>query len=134
MKNPIKILIIFILCGFSFSWIELQEKPWLVPTKYQKLKSSCANDPDPKFVGKTLYKIHCSSCHGKLGLGDGVKAKRLKKAVPDFSSPEFQNQKDGELYYKSFIGRDEMPNFENKIRNEKDRWHLINYIRKMKKE
>lgn len=133
MKNPIKILIIIFLCGSSFTLITIQEKEWLVPSKYQNLKNSCSNDADLKFVGKTLYKIHCSSCHGNLGLGDGVKARRLKTKATDFSSSSFQNQKDGELYYKSFIGRDEMPNFENKIRNEKDRWLLINYIRKMKK-
>lgn len=133
MKNSVKVLLILALCSFSLSWINIQRKPWATPEKYQTLKNPYSETSDTKLVGKTQYKIHCSSCHGTLGLGDGVKSKRLKSPVPDFSGSEFQNQKDGEIYYKSFIGRDEMPNFENKIPNEKDRWLLINYIRKMKK-
>jgi hypothetical protein len=46
---------------------------------------------------------------------------------------DVQKQTDGEIYYKSFIGRDEMPNFEKKIPSESDRWMIVNYIRTMKK-
>ncbi|MCY1635351.1 c-type cytochrome [Marinifilum sp. D737] len=134
MKNPIKILLILLLSALSLSWIEFQVKPWKVPGKYLNLKNPYVDKTDTKFVGKTLYKIHCSSCHGKQGLGDGVKAKRLKSAVPDFSLQDFQKQKDGELYFKSFIGRDEMPNFEKKIHKEEERWLLVNYMRTLKKE
>ena len=49
----------------------------------------------------------------------------------DLSSSEVQGQTDGELYYKSFIGRDEMPNFEKKIRGEEDRWMVVNYMRSL---
>ena len=76
-----------------------------------------------------LYNKHCKSCHGSLGLGDGPKAKQLETHCGDFSTDEFQSQTDGELYYKSFIGRDEMPNFEKKITDEEDRWSVINFLR-----
>ena len=57
----------------------------------------------------------------------------LKTSTGDFSTAKFQAQADGELYYMSFIGRDEMPNFEKKILDEADRWAVIGYIRTMKK-
>jgi len=47
----------------------------------------------------------------------------------DFSTDTFKAQSDGAIYYKSFIGRDEMPNFEKKITEEEDRWLLVNYMR-----
>jgi len=47
----------------------------------------------------------------------------------DLTGEGVQSQSDGELYYKSIIGRDEMPNFEKKIRGEEDRWMVINYLR-----
>ena len=47
----------------------------------------------------------------------------------DLTSEEVQAQNDGELYYKSIIGRDEMPSFEKKIKGEEDRWMVINYMR-----
>jgi hypothetical protein len=47
----------------------------------------------------------------------------------ELGSAEVQGQKDGELFYKSIIGRDEMPNFEKKIRSDEDRWMVVNYLR-----
>jgi len=37
------------------------------------------------------------------------------------------------IYYQSFVGRDEMPNFEKKITEEEDRWAIVNFIRTMGK-
>jgi mono/diheme cytochrome c family protein len=84
-------------------------------------------------IGKTLYAKHCKSCHGNAGLGDGPKAKMLKTSAGDFSSAKFQAQADGVLYYQSFVGRDEMPNYEKKILDEEDRWAVIDYLRSLKK-
>jgi mono/diheme cytochrome c family protein len=77
--------------------------------------------------------MHCKSCHGAEGYGDGKKAANLSTALRDFTSDEVQAQSDGEIYYKSFVGKDDMPNFEKKIANEQDRWMLVNYIRKLAK-
>jgi mono/diheme cytochrome c family protein len=102
---------------------------WEVPAKYKNMTNKYADDGDDDEIGADLYKQHCRSCHGKEGYGDGTKASELETAMRDFTSDEVQAQSDGELYYKSFIGRDEMPNFEKKIRGEEDRWLLINYLR-----
>ena len=105
--------------------------PWDIPSKYVKMENPYA-DQDLTKVGKMLYSKHCKSCHGNAGLGDGPKAKQLETFPGDFSSEEFQAGTDGELYYKSIIGRDEMPNYEKKIPDEEDRWAIISYLRTLK--
>ena len=108
----------------------LPQEKWEVPAKYKNMENSYAGD-DEDGIGEELYMQHCKSCHGKEGYGDGTKAKELETPIRDFTSEEVQGQTDGELYYKSFIGRDEMPNFEKKIRDEEDRWMVINFIRSL---
>jgi mono/diheme cytochrome c family protein len=105
--------------------------PWEIPSKYAKMENPYANEDLTK-VGKMLYSKHCKSCHGNSGLGDGPKAKQLETFPGDFTSEAFQSGTDGELYYKSFVGRDEMPNYEKKITDEEDRWAIINYLRTLK--
>jgi len=105
--------------------------PWDIPSKYVKMENPYA-DADLDKVGKMLYSKHCKSCHGNKGLGDGPKAKQLETFPGDFTSEAFQSGTDGELYYKSFVGRDEMPNYEKKITDEEDRWAIINYLRTLK--
>jgi mono/diheme cytochrome c family protein len=105
-------------------------KPWDIPSKYLKMENPLtAGDADMMKVGKMLYSKHCKSCHGNKGLGDGPKAKQLDTPTGDFSSEAFHGQKDGEMYFKSFVGRDEMPNFEKKITDDEDRWAIITYMR-----
>ena len=106
-----------------------QEK-WVVPEKYKNMENEYAGE-DEDGIGEELYDQHCKSCHGKEGFGDGTKAKELETELRDLTSDEVQSQTDGELYYKAIIGRDEMPNFEKKIRDEEERWMVINYLRSL---
>jgi mono/diheme cytochrome c family protein len=107
---------------------------WTIPANYKAKKSTVkAGDASINGVGKESFNKNCKSCHGAKGLGDGPKAASLKTSTGDFSLAAFQAKTDGELYYMSFIGRDEMPNFEKKIIDEADRWAVIGYIRTMKK-
>ena len=104
--------------------------PWTVPAKYKSMKSTVkAGDPSINTVGKDLFAKHCKSCHGTKGLGDGPKSASLKTLVPSFADKKFKAQADGDIYYQTFVGRDEMPNFEKKIIDEADRWALVNYIK-----
>ncbi len=120
------LLAIFSLGLLSFG-VVLQDE-WVVPDEYKNMK----NPTDPKVdlnIGKSLYAKHCQSCHGKEGYGDGKKANEVEGDLGDFSSAEFQAQTDGELFYKSYIGRDDMPNFEKKLPDEEDVWLIVNYMR-----
>lgn len=110
------------------------KKPWDIPAKYTSMKNpNAAGDKDALKIGKMMYSKHCKSCHGNFGKGDGPKARNLETFPGDFSSAEFQSQNDGALYYQSFVGRDEMPNYEKKIPDDEDRWAIVSYLRSLKK-
>ncbi|WP_338357853.1 cytochrome c [Yeosuana marina] len=120
------ILGIFSFIFFSFTSI-MQDK-WGVPAKYENMKNP-TNPKEDLSIGKSLYDKHCKSCHGKEGYGDGTKADGLKGDLGDFSTAEFQSQSDGALFYKTSIGRDDMPEFTKKIPDDEDRWLIVNYMR-----
>jgi mono/diheme cytochrome c family protein len=108
--------------------------PWNIPAEYKSKANPYKSDASLLKLGKNAYSKHCRSCHGNTGIGDGPMAKNLKTHPGDFSDAEFQkNHTDGELFYMSYIGRDEMPNFEKKITDEEERWAVINYLRSLKK-
>jgi len=133
MKTNFKIILslgavaLFTLSLVAFS---IPQDAWVVPAKYKTMKNAFAGG-DEDGVGEDLYAQHCKSCHGKEGMGDGTKARELKTEMRDLSGKEVQSQADGELYYKAIIGRDEMPNFEKKIRDEEDRWMTVNFMRSL---
>ena len=105
---------------------------WPVPDKYTKMVNPVKSDATSIADGKALYALHCQSCHGKKGKGDGPKAAQLDTESGDFSSGDFQKQTDGALYYKSFEGRKDMPSFKKKIPEPNDIWAVVNYIRTLK--
>ena len=126
---------IFILIGIVSMFIIAygqDVKPWIVPEKAKAMKNPVEATKANIEIGKALFKKHCKSCHGDTGLGDGAKSETLKTFPGDFSSPEFKAQTDGELYYKTSEGRDEMPSFKTKIPDNEDRWNLISYMRTLK--
>lgn len=133
MRTPklVAIIGLFSFGLFAFSSSQSGEE-WAVPAKYQKMTNPTdASDDEGLAIGKDLYNKHCKSCHGKEGLGDGPKAKEVKGDLGDFSSAKFQKQSEGAIFYKSYIGRDDMPNFEKKIPSQEDMWFVVNYIRTM---
>lgn len=105
-----------------------QPEPWEVPAKYKNMENPVPADAQSLQLGERLYKKHCASCHGREGLGDGVKARTLETFSGDFSGEAYQSQTDGEHFYKTKFGRGEMPAYENKIPDE-DIWHMVNYMR-----
>lgn len=134
-KNLVKLvfsilgIMIFSLILFSFA-DGGKGKPWDIPAKYKKMKNPTTANAENLKIGKQLYDKHCASCHGKKGLGDGVKGKKLDTEMPDITTKTYKSQADGVKYYQSIIGRDDMPNFEKKIPDEEDRWFIINYMDK----
>ncbi len=127
--KTLKFLMILGLFSVVFlSFTAFDQEDWVVPEKYQKMKNPTDPNED-KDIGKQLYSKHCQSCHGKQGFGDGKKADEVEGELGDFSTSEFQSQTDGALFYKSYFGRDDMPNYEKKIPDEEDMWLVVNYMR-----
>lgn len=114
-----------------FSFAESVQEEWVVPEKYVNMKNP--TDPSTDLdIGKSLYSKHCKSCHGKEGYGDGPKAADQEGDLGDFSSEEFQSQTDGELFYKTSFGRNDMPEYTKKMPDDEDRWLVVNYMRTLK--
>lgn len=109
-----------------------QPKPWVVPANFKSMKNPVAKGDASTKAGLTIYTKNCSSCHGKAGLGDGVKARALKEFPGDFSKAEYQGQADGDHFYKTKFGRGEMPKYEGKLSDD-DIWNTVNYMRTFKK-
>ena len=108
-----------------------QPKPWVVPANFKSMANPVAKGDASNKAGKTLYDKNCASCHGKAGLGDGVKARALKTFPGDFSQAEYQDQTDGDHFYKTKTGRGEMPKYEGKM-SDTDIWNIVNYMRTFK--
>ncbi len=124
------LLLVFALGLMSLS--SYQQKPWVIDAKYKAMKNPVKADAASIAAGKTLWDKNCASCHGKTGLGDGVKARTLDTPAGDFSKPAYQSQTDGEIFGKTKVGRDEMPKYDGKLSDE-DIWHTVNYSRTFKK-
>ncbi len=129
---PLAILFAGILLAAFVSPNATPPKEWEIPAEYKEMKNPYAKDASLLRVGKMLYAKHCRSCHGNTGLGDGARAASLETKMVPFNDAKFQAQTDGEVYYQSVIGRDEMPNFEKLILEKEDRWAVVNFLRTLK--
>jgi mono/diheme cytochrome c family protein len=131
MKNVKLFFISSALTLLSISLVA-QPKPWVVPANFKSMKNPVAMGDASNKAGMALYTKNCASCHGKAGLGDGVKARALKEFPGDFSKADFQAQSDGDHFYKTKTGRGEMPKYEGKL-TDGDIWNVVNYMRAFKK-
>jgi len=128
MKTFKIVTIIGVLSFALYSFTTLVQEEWKVPAEYETMKNPVDAGTDTA-MGKSLYTKHCKSCHGVEGYGDGPKAEDLDGELGDFSSEEFQAQSDGALFYKTTVGRDDMPEFIKKLPDDEDRWLIVNYMR-----
>jgi len=132
-----KVFLVSLLVGlFMFTVafkVSQQPKPWPVPEQAAKKANPIKSSSESISAGKALWSQHCSSCHGKTGVGDGTKAAQLKTQPNDLTVASFQSQSDGALFYKTEEGREDMPSFKKKIPDPNDVWDLVNFMRTLKK-
>lgn len=125
-----KLLLILISVGLSMFVNAQQLQPsWEAPAKYKTMVQKERGDIS---IGKETYNKYCKSCHGTKGHGDGPRASMLKTYPGDFGAEYFKKYNYGQLYYISFVGYKEMPNFEKKIIDESDRASIIEYIKTLR--
>ena len=128
--KTLKFLIIASVISFIlYSFEKYDQEKWDIPEKYVTMKNPTYSNKENLLIGKALYSKHCKSCHGKTGVGDGPKGDDFDSDIGDFSSKEFHGQPEGVIFYKSYIGRDDMPNYEKKIPDPMDMWFIVNYMR-----
>lgn len=130
-KSLISAMLVAATAVLLVTMMSMQDKkPWDIPDKYKKMENPVKADDASLKMGAMLYKKHCASCHGRTGLGDGVKARSLETHPGDMSKEDFKSQTDGEVFYMSKFGRDEMPSYEGKLADE-DIWNLVNYMKSL---
>lgn len=134
MKKKISLIIVsfFAIALFAFVPKASNQTEWKVPDAEKNKVNPLKGDAASVATGKTLYNTHCKSCHGTKGKGDGPKAAQLDTECGDFSKPAFQSQTDGALFYKTKVGRKDMPSFKTKIPDADDMWAVVNYMRTLK--
>lgn len=130
MKTLRNLAILIAMSTALFAFHSRLQDEWIVPAEYLNMENPTdPEDEEGLEIGEELYMKHCKSCHGKEGLGDGPKAAEQEGDLGDFSSEEYQAQSDGALFYKTTIGRKDMPNYEKKMPDDEDRWLIVNYMR-----
>jgi mono/diheme cytochrome c family protein len=124
-------------CSLLFLVVALSAQKDQAPAKSSEYKippeaAAKANPVKPTAEslakGKKMYGIDCAMCHGKSGDGKGDMASDFKN-MPDFTNPDTSKHRtDGELFYITRNGKDDMPPEDERAKNE-DIWNMVNYIR-----
>jgi mono/diheme cytochrome c family protein len=81
---------------------------WAAPASANKLINSYEANDENIEIGKSIYRKHCRSCHGKTGDGQGVGAADLLTTVTNFTNPALVEQTDGSMFWKISEGRNDI--------------------------
>jgi mono/diheme cytochrome c family protein len=102
---------------------------WVAPANAASVANPVPATPESVSNGKTLYEHNCLACHGATGLGDGATAAYLNPKPSNLALPAVVKQSDGALFWKISTGRGLMVGWTAMIKEDRQRWDLVNYIR-----
>lgn len=126
--------LISLLSLVAGSNLSAQTRPkWIVPSSAGKIENPVGSGSATLASAKILYINNCSPCHGDKGKGNGPASASLVPKPADHSSPSFQSQTDGAIFYKLSEGRSPMPAYKAML-SDQQRWSLVSYIRTLKKK
>jgi mono/diheme cytochrome c family protein len=126
MKSSFIIIAIISLLG---TYVKAQT-PWVVPDDKKGLLAPVKFTDETRKLGQEIFNKTCVSCHGHPGQPDQAK---LVPPPADPASKVYQQNLDGELFYKITEGRGLMPSFKKMLKSE-DIWNVISYVRTFNKE
>jgi len=96
-----------------------------------------ASSADSIAAGEELFQeIGCNGCHGDAGHGDGPASAGMDPSPRNFTNPAWQGARaDGELRYTIFNGSEGTAMIANEAMFDEvdDVWHVVNYLRSLKK-
>jgi len=87
---------------------------------------------DDLALGRERFNIYCSPCHGRLGYGDGMIAKRgfnIRKKPGNYHTERLRKMKVGHFYDVITNGFGAMFSYASRIQDPKDRWRIVAYVR-----
>jgi mono/diheme cytochrome c family protein len=106
-------------------------EPALTLEQAQQIRNPVAPTRQSVEYGKKLFGIYCTPCHGASGRGDGlVGAKMVRPA--DITAAKYIAMKDGFFYYVIRNGSGLMPPYAESL-SSSERWHVINYVRRLQR-
>ncbi len=79
--------------------------------------------------GRTRFDIYCSPCHGRLGDGHGMIARRGFLQPADLNGARVRSAPPGYLYAVIAHGYGSMPDYGGQIPDVHDRWAVVAYVR-----
>lgn len=82
--------------------------------------------------GQDRFNIHCSACHGALGMGDGVVASFGMANVANLQLDIFRNKPDGEIFHTITNGKNTMGAYGPNV-SVSDRWAIVAYVRALQR-
>jgi mono/diheme cytochrome c family protein len=133
MKTRISILAAVIGSFLILSAGTLQQSTqWLAPKEADALKNPFKDNAAAVVEGKKLYTVYCAVCHGDKGKGDGPAGVAISPRPADHSSPKFQAQTDGAIFWKITNGRPPMASYKGTL-TDNQRWQLVTYTREFGK-
>lgn len=83
--------------------------------------------------GADLFRIHCTSCHGLTGRGDGPAAAALDALPADLTADHVDDHTDGDIFWWLTYGMagTAMPGFEHAL-SDTERWQIIRFVRSLR--
>jgi mono/diheme cytochrome c family protein len=93
-----------------------------------ELENPVRATPESLNMGRSLYEVHCRTCHGDQGRGDGPVGLKFVVAPMDLTMDYVQLQPDGQIFFTISYGSIAMPFYRDSI-PENERWHVVNYIK-----
>ncbi len=79
--------------------------------------------------GQDRYNIYCSPCHGYVGDGDGMVARRGFRAPADFHTERLREVPPGYIFEVITDGYGAMGDYKSQITSPQDRWAIVAYVR-----
>ncbi|MFL5401463.1 MAG: c-type cytochrome [Gemmatimonadales bacterium] len=80
-------------------------------------------------AGDTLYQNFCSVCHGPTGNADGTVSRQM--GAPSLITARARAYSDGYIYSIIRYGRGVMPRYGDKVYAPRERWAIVNHVRKL---
>ncbi|WP_336517860.1 c-type cytochrome [Pollutibacter soli] len=132
-----RILIFVVAAALVLVWLachdtgKTESQTWIAPATEAEKKIPFEDLSMHALKGKELYQLHCSSCHGENGFGDGPAGGTDEIPPANLHSGKVIQQSDGALFWKLSSGRGMMPGFRESLSDEQ-RWQIIAFIRQLR--
>ena len=129
--QDIGIIIIFAVAGIICALLPGGCQSDKLPPKYENMAipDEVLRSKDALIAGKSLFAIHCASCHGAGGKGDGLR-QSLLKSIPDFTNPAWMEKNSPRhIYYAIIEGKKHsvMAGWKNYLKPT-DAWNITAFI------